>query len=137
MFQKLRKIFIAGNGFNFFCTDTSDKDNKYRYYKSSDLLYFVDYLLRISYCIFSGTIFKQSKGVPHGGISSLLLAYLTMPLTKTLAFKKTHTIRVIMWSIRIVGSHIETNLFNKSDSFVCENSDSKFRKIGLGRKFLE
>lgn len=73
MLQKLRKNYIASNGFETFYTDTSRKGYKYRYHKSSKLLYLNDYLLSKSCCVLAGMIYKRRKGAPQGDNLALYL----------------------------------------------------------------
>ena len=79
-FKNADKAFVASNGYHVFYTDGDTNKGSYRYYKATDLIYLIDYLLRNSFCIFAGNIFKQTKGVPQGGNFSPLLADLTLSI---------------------------------------------------------
>ena len=52
-FKNANRSFIATNGYHVFYTDGKEFKNNYRYYKPSDLVYLIDYLLRNSFCLFA------------------------------------------------------------------------------------
>ena len=66
------------------------KNNRHRYYTLEDLLYYTDYILNNSFCIFGNIAFKQLNGVPQGGNFSPLLADLTLSV-----YEYYYSVRVI------------------------------------------
>lgn len=77
-FRNAGKKYLAYNGHNNIYYTNNNTINKYRYYTEEDLVFFTEYLLKNSFTIFAGIIYKQIEGVPQGSNCSPLLADLTL-----------------------------------------------------------